>query len=272
MGRMDAMPETPIRYWQSLTTVDVADVVAQDPVVILPLAAIEQHGPHLPLSTDLEIGIGLLECAFGRLPAGFPAWVLPPQAIGSSQEHARFPGTLTLPQEIVVAAIHQIGTALAHSGVRRLVLANSHGGNRAVLDAAALGLRAERGMLVVKASYFDFARPEGLELPDAEWRHGLHGGAVETAMMLHLRPDLVRCDAMAEARSLGEDLDGTLRHLGPEGPAPFAWLAGDLHPSGVVGDARRADARMGERLVRHYGGVLADVIQDARGFPLDRLR
>jgi creatinine amidohydrolase len=265
------VPDDPIRYWQSLTTTDVRAVVARDPVVILPLASIEQHGPHLPLSTDLDIGLGLLASAFGNLADDFPAWMLPIQAVGSSREHLRFAGTLSLNPTLLSDLICQHGVALAACGVRRLVISNSHGGNRHALDLAGLTLRQERGMLVVKASYFDFPRPAGVDLPDSEWRHGLHGGAVETAMMLHLRPDLVRSREITGARSLGEELEGTLRYLRPEGAASFSWLADDLSSSGVAGDARLADAEKGKRLVAHYGETLADVIRDAKAFPLERL-
>jgi len=265
------MSEHPVRYWQSLTTVEARQLAARDPVVVLPLAAIEQHGPHLPLSTDLDIGLGLLARAFEQLPEDFPAWVLPPQAVGSSREHARFPGTVSLAPDLLSGVIVAHGAALAACGVRRLVLCNSHGGNGQVLDAAGLRLRQELGLLVVKASYFELPRPEGLDLPASEWRHGLHGGAVETAMMLHLRPDLVRTDQIANARSLGEELEASMRRLSPDGVVSFSWLAGDLNPTGVTGDARRADAAMGRRLVAHYGDALAEVIRDAKAFPLERL-
>ena len=266
------MPESSTRFWQSLTTEDVQGLAEHDPVVILPLAAIEQHGPHLPLSTDLDIGMGLLISAFRHLGPDFPAWVLPPLAVGSSREHLRFPGTLSFEPELLSRMIHQHGVALAKCGVRRLVLSNSHGGNRHAMDGAGLRLREEQGLLVVKANYFLFPRPEGVDLPDAEWRYGVHGGAVETAMMLHLRPDLVRTEKAQNAPSLGEELEAVLRRLDPDGEAAaFSWLASDLNRSGVVGDARRADATKGTRLVASYGEALADVIRDARAFPLERL-
>jgi creatinine amidohydrolase len=276
-GRSDAggpkppTTEDPIRWWQSLTTVEVAELETSDPVAILPLAATEQHGPHLPLSTDLDIGLGVLRAAFGRLPSGFPAWALPPQPIGCSREHSGFPGTLSLESETLVGMIEDVGAALAGCGVRRLVLCNSHGGNRHSLDIAGLRLREEHGMLVVKASWFRFSRPDGVKLPEAEWRHGLHGGALETAMMMHLRPELVRAGEAGKWRSLGEELEKKLKRVGPEGGASFSWMADDLNDSGAVGDASLADAQLGERLVSHYGVVLAEVIQDARAFPLDRL-
>ena len=265
------MSEHPIRYWQSMTTADAAHISDRDPVVILPLAAIEQHGPHLPLSTDLDIGLGLLAEAFRHLPDDFPAWVLPPQAVGSSREHRRFAGTLSLDPELLSGSIHQQGVALAGCGVRRLVLSNSHGGNRHALDTAGLRLREEEGLLVVKTHYFDFPPPEGVDLPASEWRYGWHGGTVETAMMLHLRPDLVRTGEVRDAPSLGTELEGTLRRLRPEGAAAFSWLADDLNRTGVAGDARQADADKGKRLVVYYGEALADVIRDAKAFPLERL-
>ena len=265
------MPHASIRYWQAMTTTEAAAVARRDPVVILPLAAVEQHGPHLPLSTDLVIGLGILANAFQRLPDDCPALALPPQAVGASREHARFPGTLSVTPALLADVVHQHGVALAGCGVRRLVLANSHGGNRATLETVGLRLRDEQGLLVVKATYTDFPRPNGVELPESEWRHGLHGGALETAMMLHLSPDDVRAGEVQERRSLGADLEDAGGRVAPEGAAAFSWLAGDLHRSGVSGDARLADAATGKILVEHYGEILADVIKDARAFPLNRL-
>ena len=145
--------------------------------------------------------------------------------------------------------------------MRRLVLSNSHGGNRAVLDTAGLRLRDELGMLVVTANYFLFPRPSTVELPEGEWRHGIHGGAVETAMMMHVRPDLVRADQLQDAPSLGAELEGSLRQVSPErDDASFAWLAGDLTPTGVTGNPALASADLGSRRVEHYGQLLADVI------------
>ncbi len=261
-----------MREWQALTTTEVEGAVARDPVVVLPLAAIEQHGPDLPLSTDLEIGMGLLAAAFAVLPADVPCWALPAMPVGASSEHASFAGTLTVSAGVLGEVVVQIGASLARAGVRRLLVTNSHGGNVGALDEAGLRLRREHNLLVVKTSWFRFERPRGVELPEEEWRHGLHGGAIETAMMLHLRPDLVRSSqGLGEFQSLGVELESTLRRLGPEAEASFSWLAEDLHPRGATGDARLATAELGRRLVEHYGRALAESIQDAHGFPLDRL-
>ena len=151
------------------------------------------------------------------------------------------------------------------------MLSNSHGGNRAAMDMAALRLRRECGLLVVKANYFRFPPPEPPPFGADELRHGLHGGALETAMMMHLAPEQVRLERRTMAASLGRELERGLRHLQPEGTGAFAWMARDLNHDGVVGDATLADAATGARLVAHYGGVLAELIQDTRAFPLGAL-
>ncbi len=265
------MSDDAIRRWETLTTVEAAALASRDPVIVLPVAAIEQHGPHLPLSTDLAIGLGLLAEAFRRLPPDLPVFALPPQAVGTSGEHRRFAGTLSLTPELLIESMVQTGAAIRQAGMRRLVVSNSHGGNLSAIDVAARRLREDHGLLAVKTSWFDGPRPDDAGLPDEEWRYGLHGGAVETAMMRHLRPDLVRLDAVRRFPSLDEELSGTLQHVSAEGGASFAWLAGDLNRQGVTGDATRGTAELGAYLVAHYGGVLAEVIQDARRFPLDRL-
>lgn len=261
-----------VRWWGELTSLEVQRAVSPDPVLVLPLAAFEQHGPHLPLSTDEIIGVGLLESAFRALSPEFPAWSLPVQSLGASAEHEAFSGTVSLDAAELERVLVTVGEAVARAGVRRLVLANSHGGNRHVMQTAALRLRQERGLLVVTVSYPRLPSPEGIDLPEEEWRHGLHGGALETAMMLHLRPDLVREDRLRAAPSLGQELETTLERVGAEGAAAFAWLAGDLHPSGVTGDPTLATPSMGRVLVEHYGRELARVIRDTRAFPLERLR
>ena len=265
------MAERAIRDWHALTTAEIDRLAARDPVVVLLLAAVEQHGPHLPLSTDLDIGLGLLDAAFDRLPATFPVVALPPLAVGASREHARFPGTLSIPPSLLGELIQHQGMDVAQCGARRLVAINSHGGNRAALDAAALRLRDEARLLVVKVNYPDFPRPAGVDLPDAEWRHGLHAGALETAMMRYLHPDRVRDAEAGRAPAIAAELEREGSRITPEGAAAFAWLAADLDPSGAVGDATLGTAYIGRQLVDYYGATLAAVIRDARSFPLDRL-
>jgi creatinine amidohydrolase len=260
------------RLWADLTTTELTDFAVRDPVVVLPLAAVEQHGPHLPLSTDLVICHGILAHALGLLPPDFPALVLPEQAVGVSREHGAYVGTLSMDGATLGKVVGETAGGLARAGLKRLVLFNTHGGNKGALDEAALRVRADHGMLVAKAHSFRMPRPKGVALPEREWEEGLHGGAVETAMMMHLRPDLVRTEHVGAFPSFGAELARELEVVRPEGTAAFAWMAHDLNRHGVVGDARLATAEMGRTLVEGYGAVLAAIVRDARAFPLDRLR
>lgn len=257
-------------WWQDLTPRRIARLAAADAVAVLPLAAIEQHGEHLPLSTDLDIALGLLQAALPNLRPDLPLCVLPPLAVGLSLEHTAFAGTLSLTPENALATVVDLGDGVARAGIRRLVLFNSHGGNTAIVDLAALKLRAAHRMLVVRANYLRFAPPPDA-LPADELRHGIHGGALETAMMLHLAPHKVRTEAVDDFRSLGRDLERAGRLLRPGGEAGFGWMAQDLNAGGVTGNAKLADAALGERLVRHFASTLARIIEEAKDFDLTTL-
>lgn len=261
--------------WQNRTPRDIARIAADGGVALLPLAAVEQHGEHLPLSTDLDIANGLVEAALPRVRAGVPVCILPPLAVGLSLEHTGFAGTLSLSVETALAVLCELGDSVARAGFRRLVLFNTHGGNKALVDLAALKLRAAHAMLVVRANYFRFAPPPGLHAADGfadELRHGLHGGAIETSMMLHLAPHKVRHAALDDFRSLGRSMATEGHLLGPEGEAGFGWMAQDLHPCGAAGNARLASAELGRTLVDHFAAQLARVIEDAHDFDLARLK
>lgn len=257
-------------FWQDLTPDEIAALAAREAVAVLPLAAIEQHGPHLPLSTDLDIADALIGAALTRVQSDISVCVLPTMNVGLSLEHDAFAGTLSLTPETALATLTELGNSVARAGFRRLVLFNSHGGNKAVVDLAALKLRATHRMLVVKANYFRFAPPPDA-LPAAELRHGLHGGALETSMMLHIAPHKLRLQAVSDWPSLAEQMAASARKLAPEGEAGFAWLAADLNPAGVTGHARLANAELGARLVSHFADALAAVIEDAAHFDLSAL-
>ncbi|MGM0701384.1 MAG: creatininase family protein [Pseudomonadota bacterium] len=265
------MSEPRFPRWQDLTSQELARL-DPDSVAVAVVGAIEQHGAHLPLSTDLDIGEGLLAAALERLPDDLPLVILPALAVGASDEHLGFPGTLSLPPATAIDTLEALGDGVSRAGLSRLVLLNSHGGNTAVIDLAALALRRRHALRVVKVHYPRLVPPPELRaaLPEAEWRHGLHGGALETALMHHFAPHRVRCHALDHPPSSGEAMadDGYL--LGPEGPAPFAWLAEDLHPGGVVGDATLGTAALGARLAAHYGAGVARVIEEThRARPLN---
>ena len=257
----------PSGYWQDLTTRDFDRLDAEATVALLPVAAVEQHGPHLPLATDALINAGVLARTLERLPAGPCLLVLPPLTIGHSLEHTAYAGTLSADAEILLALWSQVGAGVARTGVRRLVLFNSHGGQSALVDLAAVRLRVEHRLLVVRAGYFDFGAPEGLFAPN-ELAHGLHGGEVETSLILHLRPDLVRRDALADFPGLPARMAAAGGLLGPERPIGFGWMSQDLHPAGVCGNAARADAERGRVLLDHLADCLVRLVQEVVALPL----
>ncbi|MGM0544089.1 MAG: creatininase family protein [Pseudomonadota bacterium] len=252
-----------IHHWHTLTAPQITEVAKRDPVAVLVLGAIEQHGTHLPLATDLIIGEGLQTAMLSALAPSLEVVCLPPMAVGASDEHASVPGTLSLPAPVAIATLEAYGDSLARAGIRRWVLINSHGGNKAVMDLAALTLRRRHGMRVVKATYTRLPPLEGA-MNAEELRKGLHGGALETAMMLHLAPDLVQLDDYQAPSTIAPHGDAL---VGPEGAAAFAWLAEDLSAQGVAGDARQATADIGERLVAHYAGQLARVVAETARLP-----
>jgi creatinine amidohydrolase len=245
---------------QALSALDLRDAVA-----VLPLGATEQHGGHLPLSTDTDIAEGLFAAAVERVADDVTLLRLPTLAIGASAEHADFPGTLSVPAETLVATLRSVGGSVAAAGVRRLVLLNAHGGNLAAMDIAALDLRRAHDLLVVKLHYPRLAIGP-IDLPDDELARGIHGGAVETAMMLHPHPDRVDRAAFPAADAPAPGMANTPHtRVAPTGEAPFAWKASDLDACGVAGDPRRADAALGERLVAGYSQAIAEVLTETAG-------
>jgi creatinine amidohydrolase len=262
----------PRRTWQDMTTVEIAALDAARVIAVLPVAAIEQHGPHLPLSVDATINRGVLERALALMPADLPVSVLPALPIGKSDEHGAFPGTLSLSAETLIRLWSEIGDSVARAGVRKLVLLNTHGGQPQILDVVASGLRARHQMLAVAVNAYRLY-DAGAMFPADELKHGIHGGAIETSIMLHLAPDQVRRAQAAPALSLSAEMAQGFRYLSPIGRlAPFAWQTQDLNPTGVCGDPTLADAGHGKILVEQAATALVEILQEIDRFPLDRLR
>jgi creatinine amidohydrolase len=253
-------------WWEHLTTRDFARLDPATTVAVLPVAAVEQHGPHLPLGTDAIICKAILDAALARLdPEPGRVLRLPIQRIGCSPEHESFPGTLSLPAEAVIGQWEAIGRQVAAAGLTKLVLFNTHGGQVAAVDIVAVRLRRVSGLLVVRASYFHKPPPDGL-VPAAEQAFGWHGGLIETALMLHIAPALVRSDRIAGFASAAETM-AAAGGLTAEGVTGIGWLAEDLNPAGVTGDARAATPELGARLLDHYARHAAAVIAAARRHP-----
>lgn len=256
-------------YWENCTTRDLVGLHPEQTVALLPVSAVEQHGPHLPLATDAIIAEGLVRETIQRVREGL--LVLPPMAIGHSLEHVSFAGTLSVAAEPLLATWLEIGRSVARTGLRKLIILNTHGGNIPIVQLAALRLRQELGMLVVRANYFSFGSPPGL-FGDEELRYGIHGGEMETSLLLHLRPELVRQEALADFRALTHDMAARNELLGPEKPVGFGWMSEDLSEHGVCGNAARADAKRGAILLSYQADKLATLIGECRSTPLTTLR
>ena len=170
----------PPRDWIDIHWPDLAGDAAARWIAVLPLAATEQHGPHLPLGTDVMIAQAYLDRVRELLDGGLPATFLPIQPVGISTEHIDYPGTLTLPTDIALKAWMSLGESVARAGLKKLVMVTSHGGNSAAMSLVAQDLRAQHGLLVVTTSWSRLSAPEGF-FSAPELQHGIHGGAVETS-------------------------------------------------------------------------------------------
>jgi creatinine amidohydrolase len=255
----------PPRDW---TRIHWPDVAAAEParwIAVLPLAATEQHGPHLPLGTDVMIAEAYLARVRELLPDSIPATFLPVQPVGISTEHLGYPGTLTLPSEVALQSWMALGISVARAGIKKLVMVTSHGGNSAAMTLVAQDLRAQHGLLAVTTAWSRFGAPEGLFSAE-ELRHGIHGGAVETSIMLARYPEAVRRESIADFRPRSIAMEQDYRWLSAHRPAPFAWQAEDLHESGAAGDATQASAEKGERLLEHGGRAFCELLADVDAF------
>src|SRR5919112_1316009 len=183
----------PARHWLDLTTEDFRTRDMSRAIAVLPVAAVEQHGPHLPVGVDTYINEGYLARATALVPDDLDVLILPVQTVGKSNEHLAFPGTLTLSAETAIRAWTEIGESVRRAGCRKLVFANSHGGNVAIVDIVARDLRVRLGLLAVNAAWHRLGYPPGL-YSEVEARFGIHGGDAETSLMLAVRSQSVRME------------------------------------------------------------------------------
>lgn len=272
MARLSSEPALlPSGYWRDLTSEDLRAVSAQRTVAVLPVAAVEQHGPHLPLGTDALINDGVLRRCMQQVRGDLSMLVLPAMNVGDSLEHSDFHGTLSIDSQVLMQSWLDIGRSVARAGVHKLILLNSHGGQVPLVDLVAVRLRAEQSMLVARVNTFRLGVPEG-SFSNDELAHGIHGGEVETSLMLHLHPQLVRREQLRDFESLGAHWATQGRLLGVEKPAGIGWMAQDLNAQGVCGNAAAADAGRGAQLLEHLAQALCQIVTELADTPLDVLR
>ena len=241
--------------WSDLTTEDFAALAGGNAVAVLPVGATEQHGPHLPLGTDTMICEALTVRAAGLAPEAVRVLLLPAMPVGLSPEHGDFPGTLTFSPATVIAAWTELGEAVARAGIRRLVVVNTHGGQPQAVDIVTQDLRSRLGMACWRVNAYRWFRdPE--HFPADVFPDDIHGGGIETSIMLHLWPDLVRMDQARNFMVAGETGSGD-RATGR------AWQMQELNPAGAAGNAAAADAARGRAVFEAAAGALARVFAEA---------
>ena len=267
----------PARHWADVSTRDFAAAqasgLAARTVAVLPVAAVEQHGPHLPLSVDATLLQGVVAAALPQLPADLPVLFLPLQAIGLSTEHLSYPGTLTLSPATLIALWSELGACVARAGVKKLLLLNGHGGNVAAMDIVARELRQRHGLLTYSASWFSLPLPDAVQglFSAQEHRFGIHGGEIETSMMLHLAPATVHMEEARDWRSTSQDRAAAHAILGNGRSAKMGWAIEDYHPAGAVGNAAAATATKGQAVVQAAGQALAHLLSELHALPLSTL-
>lgn len=259
-----------IYFAEELTAPEFAGFVTDQTIAILPVAAIEPHGPHLPLSTDCDIARGHLSHLPEFMPEGVDGVVLPLQAIGHSLEHTGFEGTFTHRAETLLTAWTDVAQTFHAAGGRKLIIISSHGGNSEIAGLLSTRLRAELSMLAVTASWLRFGQPEGL-FEDRELAYGIHGGDIETSLMLHYWPDMVRLDQRLDFASQAEHWDGEAAILQVHGKTRMGWMLHDLNPHGAVGNALAATAEKGAASARQALTGFAALLGDVARFDLNRL-
>jgi creatinine amidohydrolase len=272
---------TKSRFWADLTTQDFAHAIqngqAAGTIAVLPVAATEQHGPHLPLSVDTVLADGVVAAALPHLPPDLNVLFLPTQAVGLSPEHMQFPGTLTLKAETVIQLWTQLGESVARAGVKKLVLLNSHGGQVGVMDIVARDLRARLGLLVYSVNWFNLplldaqGKDVNAQFSTEEHRFGIHAGEIETSMMLALNPERVQMAQAQNFHSTSKDRAEKFSILGNGKSAKLGWQMQDYNPAGAVGNAAAATAAKGQAVVDAAGRSLAKLLAEIGQLPADTL-
>lgn len=238
-------------------------------IAVLPLGAHEQHGQHLPPQTDTIIAQAIANRLSDELPSSFPVTFLPVEPIGYSPEHLDLGNTKTLDYDEAIKRWVEIGTGLSQKGIRKLMLLNAHGGNSALMTIVATELRIRHAMLCVATSWTRFGVPQGL-ISEDEIAYGIHGGEVETSVMLAISPDQVDMTKAGSFGSFQKALAAENRYLRAYGRHAFGWKMSDLNPDGVTGSAVQANTEKGEALLSHSVEGLRDLLIEMDRFDLAR--
>lgn len=261
-----------VRYrWEECTWLEIREWAEQGAVVVVPTASTEQHGPHLPLCTDALIVNSIAEQAVAEASRTVPVLLAPILAIGCSQHHMRFPGTLTLEDITFVDMATQVGLSIVNHGFRHLIFLNGHGGNRAPLELVIARIHSQtRDVLCALATYWSFLR-DVLEEERRSAPGGIgHACEFETAAVMALRPNLVRPDRPLPSYGKGGEYWSTDWYEHSE--VSLGFSVDELSSSGVLGDPTVATAEAGARWLSMAAVKVAQFIVTFRGWNRQRLR
>jgi creatinine amidohydrolase len=258
------------RYWSDHTSEALSRLPRDRLIAVLPVGAVEQHGPHMPMSTDHATIDAMVAATIPKLEPSLPVLFLPTASYGKSNEHSRYPGTITLSAQTLLAMWMDIGDSVARSGVRKFVLFNSHGGQMSVMDIVARDLRERHGMMAVAANWYTLGLPQGL-FDEREMKHGIHAGDLETSVMLHVAPRNVRMDKARNFASLTETLSRENRFLSITPSGKLGWQTQDLNPEGACGDATLATAEKGRATIDYVTDRFVELLSEIDRFDLQRL-
>ena len=263
----------PSRFWAQVSAHDFAlaqtSGLAAETVAVLPVGAVEQHGPHLPMGVDAKLIEGVVAQALPQLPADLPVLFLPPQNIGFSVEHSNYAGTLTLTPATLIALWTELGACVARAGIKKLLLLNGHGGQVSMMDVVARELRIKHGLLVYSASWFGLVDDAANQQFCAhEHRFGVHGGEVETSMLLHLDPETVHMERAQNFASTSEVRAGKYHFIGNGRSAKLGWAIEDYNPAGAAGNAAAATAERGAKMVQSAAQGLVALLGEIHDLPL----
>ncbi len=264
------------RFWKKISEKEKSDFASSNAtsddknwIAVLPLGATEQHGQHLPVETDSLIAAGIVERLADRLSIDDKITFLPVEEVGYSPEHLDYSGSLSLPYDDAIQRWLKIAAELNSYGIRKLVLLNAHGGNSPLMTIVATELRVRYSMLAVATSWTRFGTPSQLIEPD-ELAFGIHGGDIETSVMLAMHPDKVHLEKLKLFTSFQEKLEENNQFLRAYGKHAFGWKIQDLNPQGVVGNAAIATVAKGQKLIDHSIDGLLKLIQEVDQFDIAR--
>jgi creatinine amidohydrolase len=255
--------------YAEMTWAEIKEAAAHRRVAVLPVAIHEDHGPHLPVDTDILLCGSICERAVARIPA--EAVLAPAVPHGYSPHHMDFPGTLTISWDTFIRFVKDICCSLAHHGFQRILIVNGHGSNTSPLDLAARLsiLEYEGRILCASVNHWDLRRVKevGREIRESDYGGTSHAGEFETSLYLALKPELVDMSKAVDERSPMSPSFRTdlLAGTHPQGSAarlvPY-WSS--ITASGVNGDATKATREKGEKFLEAAVEGLIELIRELK--------